>query len=141
MNRLTRTFCITLASVLPLVPLAAVAQQAPQRAIVSIYRVAPGKQLAYLKWMAARDAVDKEAGVPATQWYAHMDGDSWDYIAVAPYVDDATSDRLDGIARKRGLKAGPAAGLELREYMASHTDTIAAGPMTASEMVSRVSAP
>ena len=141
MNRLTRSFCIILASALPLVPLVAAAQQAPQRAIVSIYRIAPGKQLAFLKWMAARDAVDKEVGVPATQWYAHMDGDSWDYIAVAPYVDDATSDRLDDMARKRGLKAGPAAGLELRELMASHTDTIAAGPMTATEMVSRVSAP
>lgn len=141
MNRLTRTVSIILAIALPLVPLAAAAQQATQRAIVSIYRIAPGKQLAFLKWQAARDAVDKEVGVPATQWYAHMDGDSWDYIAVAPYVDDATSDRLDAAARKRGLKAGPAAGLEMREFVSSHTDTIAAGPMTAGEMVARVTAP
>ena len=106
---------LMLAAALP-----AMSQEPSSRAIVSIYRIAPGKQLAFLKWMAARDAVAQAAGVPATQWYVHLDGDSWDYVGIAPYTDDATDDRLDAAARKQGLKVGPQAGLELREMMAVH---------------------
>lgn len=119
----------------------AFAQEAGKSVVVAIYRVAPGKQLDFLKWMAAREAIDREAGVGATQWYAHMSGDSWDYVAISPDVDDATSDKLDEMARKRGLKVGPQAGLEFRQMMAFHTDTLAAGPMTASQLVDRASKP
>lgn len=124
-----------------LLPQAASAQNAGHEAIVSIYRVAPGKQADFLKWMAARDAVDREAGVPSTQWYVHLDGDSWDYVGIAPNSDSATSDKIDALARKRGLKVGFAGGLELRTMMASHTDTISAGPYTATELVQRISQP
>lgn len=117
------------------------AQDPPRAAMVSIYHVAPGKQLDFLKWMSARDEVDREAGVAATQWYAHMDGDSWDYIAIAPDTDDATSDRIDALARKRGLAVGPKSGLELRGMIWSHTDTYSAGPYTATELVQRVTRP
>ena len=90
------------------------AQQRPETAVVSIYRVAPGKHLEFLKWMAARDAADRDVGVPATQWYAHVSGDSWDYVAIAPDLDDATADKVDAAASKRGLTTGPRAGLEFR---------------------------
>ena len=117
------------------------AQDASSTVIVSIYRVAPGKQLEFLRWMAAREALDREVGVAATQWYAHMSGDSWDYVAIGPDLDDATSDKLDGMARQRGLKVGPQAGLEFRQMIASHTDTTAAGPWNAAELVQRASQP
>lgn len=115
--------------------------QDPAHVVVAIYRVAPGKQLEFLKWMAAREAIDREAGVGATQWYAHMSGDSWDYVAISPDIDDATSDKIDEMTRKRGLKAGPQGGLEFRQMMAWHSDTLAAGPMTAAQLVDRVSKP
>ena len=115
--------------------------QDPGHVVVAIYRVAPGKQLEFLKWMAAREAIDREAGVGATQWYAHMSGDSWDYVAISPDIDDATSDKIDEMTRKRGLKAGPQGGLEFRQMVASHTDTTAAGPMTAAQLVDRASKP
>ena len=115
--------------------------QEPDMAMVSIYRVAPGKHLDFLRWQAARDAAGAEAGVPVTQWYVHVDGDSWDYVGIAPYTDDATGERLDAAARKQGLKAGPQAGLELREMMAVHTDTISAGPYSAAQLVDRASKP
>ena len=54
---------LTLAAALP-----AMSQQPSGRAIVSLYRIAPGKQLDFLKWMAAREAIDRAAGVAATQW-------------------------------------------------------------------------
>ena len=121
--------------------LPAFAQDKPRTAMLAIYHVAPGKQLDFLKWMAAREAIDREAGVAATQWYAHLDGDSWDYVAVSPDVDDATSEKVDEMARKRGLTAGPKAGLEFRTMISSHTDTHVAGPYSAAELIDRVSRP
>jgi hypothetical protein len=70
-----------------------------------------------------------------------MDGDSWDYIAIAPDIDDAASDRIDAVARKRGLTVGPKSGLELRGMIWSHTDTYSAGPYSAVELVQRVTGP
>ena len=141
MSHFTRALRAAVLSAALLMPIASFAQDSGHRAIVSIYRIAPGKQLDFIKWMAARDAVDREAGVPATQWYVHLDGDSWDYMAIAPDLDQATSDKQDALARKHGLKVGMASGLELRTLMALHTDTISAGPFTASELASRLSQP
>jgi hypothetical protein len=62
-----------------------------QESIISIYRVAPGQHVAFLQWIADREA--------------------------------------------SSLQAGVAAGVELRQYVAWHTDTFAGGPMTASELL------
>ena len=119
----------------------AFAQDQAGTAIVSIYRVAPGQHLAFLKWMAAREAAASQAGAPATRWYRHLDGDSWDYVAIAPGRDGAMDEKADAIAKKQGLTVGMKAGLELRGLMASHTDTISAGPFTAAQMVQEASQP
>jgi hypothetical protein len=132
MNRLTHAICVGLASAALLsTSLYTLAQDQAGTAIVSIYRVAPGKHRAFLKWMADREAAAAEAGAPATKWYRHLDGDSWDYIAIAPDHNEAIDSKADAIAKQRGLAVGMRSGLELRELMASHTDTIVAGPMTA----------
>ena len=107
----------------------------PGSAVVSIYRVAPGKHVAFLKWMADREAAAMEAGGPATQWYVHTDGDSWDYIAIVPESTEAQDDKTDAILKRKGMATGFKGGLELRALMASHTDTYAMGPMTATELV------
>lgn len=140
MTRLSRAFCAVLActAILPVVS-PAVAQD--KTAIVSLYRVAPGKHVEFLKWMAAREAAAKQAGAQPTQWYTHLDGDSWDYIAIAPDHDRVLDDKADAIARQQGLTVGMKAGLELRGLMASHTDTIAAGPATAAQLVQEASQP
>ena len=108
----------------------------PGKVIVSIYRIAPGKHLDFLKWMAAREALDKEAGVAATQWYVHTNGDSWDFVAIAPQTTDAEDKKLDELAKGKGLKIGFAAALEFRQFVSSHTDTFARGPGSAAELVS-----
>jgi hypothetical protein len=105
------------------------------KALVSLYRVAPGQHLAFLKWMAARETADREAGIPATQWYAHLNGDSWDYVAIAPDLDDATKDKADAAEAKRGLTTGMRGSLEFRQMIAVHTDTFVAGPYTAQQLV------
>jgi hypothetical protein len=105
------------------------------RAKIAIYHVAPGRHLDFLKWQAAQDEVAKEAGVPVPQVYAHLDGDSWDYLLVGPVTTPEQDKRLDEIAKGKGLKTGVAASLEFRALLASHTDTLVAGPLTAKDLV------
>jgi hypothetical protein len=110
-------------------------KQEPGRARVSTYRAAPGRQLDLLKWIAAREEVNREAGVPAAQVYAHLDGADWDYLVLWPVTTPDQDRKSDDLAAKKGLKIGFAASLEFRQLLASHSDTFAAGPMTAAELV------
>ena len=110
----------------------------PPRAIISIYHAAPGHQQALLEWLAQQDRIAAAAGVSASQIYAHTDGDSWDYLMIAPVTTDAQDKALDAAAAKMGLPTGPKVGLELRKHIQSHTDTFVVGPMTASQMLDRL---
>ena len=116
-----------------LVPRGAAAAE-PGTAIVSLYRIAPGKHADFLKWQAARDAVDKDAGITRTQWYAHTNGDAWDYVGIAPMLTDAQQKKVDDASRAKGLTVGFKASLEFREFVSYHTDTFTEGPMTATEL-------
>jgi hypothetical protein len=111
----------------------------PPTARVALYRVAPGKQLEFLKWMAETDAIDKEAGVPVSQVYAHTNGDQWDYMQIAPDLTKEQQAKVDEVSKKRGRKTGIQASLEFRTFIAWHTDTMTVGPMTATEMVAAAS--
>jgi hypothetical protein len=117
----------------------AMAGKEPGKVIVAIYHVAPGKHLEFLKWMAARDAVSKEAGVGEAQWYAHVDGDSWDYISISPTTTEAQDDKVDEISKSRGLTTGFKSSLEFRTMISSHTDTYARGPTTSAALVDMAS--
>ena len=108
----------------------------PPRALITIYRVATGKQLDFLKWLAEQEAIAKEAGTPASQVYSHTDGDSWDYLSVNPVLTDAQQAKVDEVTRKRGRKTGFSQGLEFRALVSSHTDTFVMGPTTAADLVS-----
>jgi hypothetical protein len=107
----------------------------PPTVIISIYRVAPGKHLDFLRFMAQSEARAKEAGVPAIQWYAHLDGDSWDYVGIGPVTTPEQDMRVEAISKQRGLPTGFAAGLQFRQFISSHTDTYARGPTTAADLV------
>jgi hypothetical protein len=113
----------------------AAAAKEPGHVIVSLYRVAPGKHLDFLKWMAANEAVDKEAGVPSPQIFVHTNGDAWDYMVIAPELSDEQQAKQDQVAKSRGRKTGFGGSLEFRSYMAWHTDTFADGPTSAAELV------
>jgi len=107
------------------------------RARLSIYHVAPGKQLDFLKWMALDDELAKEAGIPVVQIYAHLDGDSWDYVGLGPVTTPEQDKKKDEIAARRGLKVGLPSALEFRALLTSHTDTFVVGPVTAAELVAQ----
>jgi hypothetical protein len=111
----------------------------PPHARVVLYRIAPGKQLDFLKWMAVTEAIEKEAGVPASQVYAHTNGDSWDYMQVAPDLSNEQQAKVDEITKKHGGKTGFPASLEFRTFVAWHTDTAVIGPVTAADLVAAAS--
>ena len=112
----------------------AIGQQAPQH-IVSLYRAAPGQQVALLKWMARQDQVSAAAGLPASQIYVHTSGDSWDYLVINPVTTKEQDDAFDAAAKKMGVTNGPRASIEFRTMIASHTDTTANGPQTAAQIL------
>ena len=110
-------------------------QAAGGRARISIYEVAPGRHLDFLKWLAAREEVAREAGVPATELYAHTDGDRWDYLLIWPMTTAEQDRKVDEMAAAKGLKTGFPAALEFRELLSSHTDTFVNGPTTAAALL------
>ena len=106
---------------------------APPRLRVALYRAAPGQQVALLKWFAAGDRASQAAGLPASQIYAHTDGDSWDYMAIDPVTTPAQDAAVDAASKRMGIATGAAANLEFRKYIAMHTDTFVIGPVTAAQ--------
>lgn len=126
---------LLLGLLLALSALTPVHAQEPGTVLVGIYHVAPGKHLDFLRWQAARDAAAVEAGAAANQWYAHMDGDSWDFISIAPEVTREMDDKIEAILERKGLTTGFKAALEFRTMLNSHTDTYARGPTTAAALV------
>lgn len=100
------------------------------RAVVTLYHAAPGQQEGLLRWLAQQDRVARAAGVAPVQLYVHTDGDSWDYMGIAPATTEAQDQAIDAAAKKLGVMSGPRVSLELRKYIASHTDTYAIGPIS-----------
>ena len=111
--------------------------QPTNKAIVSIYHVAPGQQAGFLKWLDQQDRISAAAGLTKGQLYAHTDGDSWDYVVIYPANTPAQDDAFDAAAKKMGINT-QRGGLELRKYLSSHTDTFVRGPMTAAEYLAFV---
>lgn len=115
----------------------ATGQDAPQY-IVSLYRAAPGQQVALLKWMANQDRAATAAGVAASQIYVHTSGDSWDYLVINPVTTKAQDDAIEAAAKRLGIVNGPRASIEFRTMIASHTDTTSNGPMTAAQVLAQL---
>lgn len=116
----------------------AAAQQGTRESVVSIYRSAPGHQEALLRWFARQDEISRAAGLPPSQLYVHQDGASWDFIVISPQTTREQDTAADAAARRMRAPVGPRAGLELRQHIAEHSDTIAVGPTTAADWLRRI---
>ncbi|MFT4075487.1 MAG: hypothetical protein QM647_08135 [Asticcacaulis sp.] len=106
---------------------------------IEIYRIAPGQHEAFLEFIAKCDEANKLAGLPPRQLYIHSDGADWDFLLIQPAQtppDKAAA--LDAAWDKLGLPSGSNFFLEIRKYIAEHTDTSAKGPTTAADYLATV---
>jgi hypothetical protein len=94
-----------------------------------------------MKWVAAREELDKEVGLAPTRWYAHVSGASWDLLSIGPAPTPEQTTKLEELAKARGLTIRGRAAVEIRQFMSSHTDTRVVGPFTAAEMLKQISEP
>ncbi len=117
---------------------AALAQDSTPHSDVQIYRAAPGHQVALLKFLAQQEEAAKAAGLPPSQLYVHQSGASWDYVLISPHTTDAQDKAIDAASLKLGVPTGPKMGIEFRQHVAEHSDTIAAGPVTVAEWLKRI---
>lgn len=105
---------------------------------IEIYRIAPGQQEAFLKFVALCDKVNIAAGVAPRQLYVHQDGASWDFLFIQPEDYTPAQDAaLRAAGQRLGLPTGANFFFEIRRYIAEHTDTAALGPTTAADYLAR----
>jgi hypothetical protein len=123
---------LAIAAAIALAWTAPVAAQAPGQQIIAIYHVAPGHHVEFLKWLDQQDRIAAAASVPRGQLYAHMDGDSWDYVVINPVTTPAQDAALEAAGKRMGVNT-IRGGLELRKHITSHTDTFVRGPMSAAD--------
>jgi len=109
----------------------------PKSVIVAVYHVAAGKHEEFLRWNLARERAELEAGLSSGtgQWFVHVEGDSWDFLALQPVRTPEEDERRDAVLRARGLAAGFAEAIEFRQLITSHTDTVADGPMHVADIL------
>jgi hypothetical protein len=114
----------------------AVVQQESQ---VEIYRITPGQQEEFLKFVALCDQANKEAGMPPRQLYVHQDGANWDFLIIQPLHTTSEEDKAWSAAATRlGLPHGGNFFLAIRKYIAEHTDTATTGPTTAEDWLKQL---
>lgn len=133
-----------------LAPASASAQSAPTEtkawpeAQFEVFRMAPGRQEAFIRKLAEWDQVSAAGGQPATQMFVHEDGEDWDVLLFKPFpktpITAAQQAAMDKKADELHLKTGQAFFLEMRENVATHTETRATGPVTAAEWLARLDA-
>jgi hypothetical protein len=111
-----------------------------QQQMVEIYRIAPGQHFNFLKLIALYDAANVEAGLPPRQLYVHSDGANWDFMIIQSNQDWTPEQRAKVAAalKRLGAPSGANFFIEIRKFMAEHTDTVATGPTTAAEWLKKL---
>jgi len=105
---------------------------------IEIYRIAPGQHQAFLKLIAQFDEANLQAGLPPRQLYVHEDGADWDFIFIQPEHNPPEKSKLVGEAlRRMGAPSDADFFFAIRQFIASHTDTVALGPTTAADWLAR----
>lgn len=101
---------------------------------VEIYRIAPGQHEAFLRFIARGDAVNVAAGLPPRQLFVHRDGADWDFLILQPAETPADkAAALDAAWDRMNMPSGADFFMEIRKYIAEHSDTVTSGPTTAAD--------
>lgn len=109
-----------------------------------IFRLAPGQHEAFVRRIAMADEVSRAGGQPPLRLYFHQHGADWDVLILKVEGEQQpTSEQqaaMDAKARELGMPSGPAYYADLRETIASHTDTKTTGPISAAQWLARLDA-
>lgn len=109
-----------------------------------IFKMAPGRQESFIRKLAQWDQVSVAGGQPPTQMFVHEDGADWDVLLFKPFpkvpITPAQQAAMDAKADELHLKTGPAFFLEIRQNIASHTETkptVPSRPLSGSRVLMR----
>ena len=102
---------------------------------ISLYKIAPGKHLEFIEWMAAWDEVYEEIGLEQPVWYRNIRGDNWDFFVIFPPFDRAKEDEMEKVGKARGLEIGFAWKLKHWQFITENTGTLVQGPTTPAELL------
>lgn len=123
-------------------PAATASNEVWPEAYFEIFKLAPGKQEAFIRRIARADEVSKAGNQPPIQMFVHEDGADWDVLLYKPArTVQPTAAQEAAMAAKRkelGMESGPAYFIAIRETIASHTDTKTYGPITAAQWLARL---
>lgn len=106
-----------------------------------LFRLAPGKQEAFIRDMAIWDQVNIAGGQPPTQLFLHANGEGWDVLLYKPARPKPTPAQEAAMAAKiktLGLPTGALYFVSVREMIADHTHLEMAGPTTAAQWVAEL---
>ncbi|NUT01391.1 MAG: hypothetical protein HOP96_10475 [Sphingomonas sp.] len=111
----------------------------PQKMLVEIYRVAPGKHEEFMRMIALFDEANRRAGLPPRQLYVHQDGADWDFMFIQPAdtpegKEQALADAYKALKTPRG----PDFFVKFRAFIAEHTDTFVSGPTNAADWLKKL---
>lgn len=111
-------------------------------AYLEIFKLAPGKQEAFIRDIARADEVSAAGGQPPIKIFIHEDGADWDVMLYKPESDDtptpAQQAAMDAKRKELNMPSGPAYFVHIREMIASHTDTKAYGPISAGQWIAKL---
>jgi hypothetical protein len=111
-------------------------------AYFEIFKLAPGKQEAFIRRIARSDEISRIGGQPPIQMFVHQDGADWDVLLYKPVRSTKpTAEQqaaMDSKRREWRMESGPAYFVGIRQNIAAHTDTKAYGPITAAQWLSRL---
>ncbi len=107
-----------------------------------IFKLAPGKQEAFIRFIAQGDEVLAAGGQPPVQLFFHENGAEFDVILFKPVTARKPTAEQEAAMAKRsrelGLPTGPAYFIHIRELIASHSDTRTTGPVSAAQWLARL---
>ncbi len=111
-------------------------------AYIEIFKLAPGKQEAFIRDIARADEVSDAGGIGPIQIFVHEDGADWDVLLLKPETDvqptTAQQAAMDAKSKALNMPSGPAYFVHIREMIAAHTDTKAYGPISAGQWVAKL---
>ncbi len=134
--RISKPLLTFLTLLLLISPQSAYADETNEK-LVEIFRVAPGQHEAFLKHLALADEVNRKAGLPPRDLYVHSNGAGWDFMTIQPaQTPEDKREALDKAWDEMGMPSGINYFIEVRKFIADHSDTFATGPITAESYLS-----